>query len=80
MTGQIERRLAALEASQGVESVPRLTIIRRLIPCRDGGISRLCSGDERWTRQPSETERAFIDRASHEVKRNQFGAARLIAE
>ena len=80
MTPRIERRLDALEAHQGGKRERRLTIIRRVIPCREGRVSRLCSGDELWTRQPGETERAFIDRASREVKRNQFGAARLIAE
>jgi len=80
MTGQIERRLEALEAREGGERVRRLTIIRRVIPCRDGGVSRLCSGDELWTRQSNETEGAFIDRASREVSRNQWGSARLIGD
>ena len=80
MTPQIERRLDALEAHQGGKRERRLTIIRRLIPCRDGGVSRLCSGDELWTRQSGETERAFIARATREVNRNQWGSARLIGD
>ena len=80
MTPHIERRLDALEAHRGGKRERRLTIIRRLIPCRDGGVSQLRAGDEQWTRQAGETERAFVARATREVKRNEWGNARLIGD
>jgi hypothetical protein len=74
---KLEHRTGDLRDFHGV---PTADIIRRIVPCRDGGVSRLRSGDDLWTRQLGETERAFFDRASAEVARNGWGFARLIGD
>lgn len=77
----IEKRIAALE--QASPAGEGRVIIRRFVSPGhlDAEIHRL-RGDsgELWTRQPGETEQAFIDRASGEVKRNPWGCASLASE
>ena len=74
----LERRVCALEqASHGAN---RITLVRRIVDPGhlDAAIHSLRADDgELWTRQPGETEQAFMDRASSEVKRNGTGFAAL---
>jgi len=77
----LEPRIAALEkASPATEG--RVIIRRFVSPGHlDAEIHRLRGdGGELWTRQPGETEQAFIDRASGEVKRNEWGIGCLASE
>ncbi len=77
----IEKRIAALEqASPPADG--RVVIHRIVRPGHlDAEICRLRGdGGELWERLPGETEQAFIDRSSGEVKRNPWGCARLISE
>jgi hypothetical protein len=74
----LEPRIAALEkASPAPEG---MVIIRRFVSPGHLDAPILClrsdTGEE-WTRQPGETEQELIDRASREVKRNQWGVASL---
>lgn len=77
----IEKRIAALE--QAAPPADGLVIVRRFVSPGhlDAEIHRLRGDDgELWTRQPGETEQDFIDRASGEVKRNEWGTAGLSSE
>lgn len=77
----IEKRIAALE--QASPPAEGMTIIRRFVSPGhlDAEIHRLRGDDgELWERLPGETEQAFIDRASGEVKRNPWGTAGLVSE
>ncbi|MCW2310575.1 hypothetical protein [Rhodoferax antarcticus] len=67
---RLDQRITALEAVQ-----PRtafMTIVYTIV--EPGNLHPDCnhieSGEQQWTRQPLETEKAFIDRASGEVTRN----------
>ncbi len=74
----LERRVCALE--QASPAPDGLVIIRRFVSPGhlNAEIQRLQSDTgERWERQPGESEQAFIDRASGEAKRNQWGVASL---
>lgn len=77
----LQKRIAALESVNPPDE--NLTIIRRVVSPGhlDAEIHRLHGDDgELWERLPGETEQAFIDRASGEVKRNPWGTARLVSE
>ena len=77
----LEKRIAALERVQ--PSVEEMTIIRRIVSPRNlhPAFNHIRSDDgEIWTRQPGESEQDFTDRATREVKRNQWGSAGLIAD
>lgn len=77
----IEKRIAALE--QASPPADGMVIIRRIVrPGHlDAEIHRLRGdGGELWERLPGESEPAFIDRASGEVKRNPWGCACLASE
>jgi len=77
----IEKRIAALE--QAAPPADGLVIVRRFVSPGQpkAEIHRLRADDgELWTRQPGETEQDFIDRASREVKRNEWGSAGLSSE
>jgi len=77
----LDRRIAALE--QASPPADGMVIIRRFVSPGhlDAEIHRLRADDgELWTRQPGETEQDFIDRASREVKRNEWGSAGLASE
>lgn len=74
----LEPRIAALEKAR--PATEGLVLIRRFVKPGhlDAEIYRLRSdAGERWERQPGESEQAFIDRASGEVKRNEWGFAGL---
>jgi hypothetical protein len=74
-----ERRIAALE--QANPPAQELTIIRRIVvPGHlDAQVCRLrADNGQLWTRQPGETEQGLIERASQEVSRPEWGAARLV--
>ena len=76
----LDRRISALESH--AIPVELLTIIRKIIdPCQlTADIQRVsANGGESWTRLPGETEQGFLDRTIAEVKRNEWGAARLCA-
>ena len=76
----IEKRIAALE--QASPPAQGMTIIHRIVrPGHlDAEMHRLSGEGGQWERLPGETEQAFIDRASGEVKRNPWGCASLISE
>ncbi len=77
----IEKRIAALE--QASPPADGMTIIHRIVKPGhlDAEIHRLRGdGGELWERLPGETEQAFIDRASGEAKRNEWGFAGLASE
>jgi len=70
----IERRIAALE--QANPPADEMTLIRRFVS--PGHLHaetyRLRADDGQiWERLPGETEQAFTERASKEVKRNEWG-------
>lgn len=74
----LEKRIAALELA--TPQADDLTVIRRYVrPGHlDDEIYLLTDSDgNAWTRQPNETEEAFIDRASKDVKRNAWGIGSL---
>lgn len=74
----IEKRIAALE--QASPPADGMVIMRRFVsPGRlDAEIHRLTDDDGKcWDRQPGESEQGLIDRASREVKRNEWGFAGL---
>jgi hypothetical protein len=76
----IEKRVVALELA--TQHADDLTIVRRYVSpgCLDDEIYLLTDNDgNAWTRQPGETEDAFIDRASKEVKHNSIGVGFLTA-
>jgi len=75
---RLDQRITALEAVQ-----PRgtsMTIFNIIVEAASLGAdcNHIESGEQQWTRQPLETEKAFIDRASVEVTRN-HSIAQLIA-
>jgi hypothetical protein len=74
----LEKRVAALELAS--PQTDEQTIICRYVrPGHlDDEIYLLTDNDgNAWTRHPGETEGAFIDRASKEVKRNAWGIRSL---
>ena len=78
----LEKRLAALESSDGAGDDRLTIIIRRLVSPGhlDNEVQRLTgAAGQIWTRQPGESEQDLTDRAVREVKRNAGGAAQLIA-
>ena len=74
----LERRIAELEKADSTNEGPTTIIIRCMTPGNlEVEIQELhdSKGSQQWTRQPGETEQEFIDRASHEVKRDGPGCA-----
>ena len=77
----LERRVAALEQA-GPASDDLVILIKVVRPGHlDEEILSLHGDDgERWVRLPGESEDELIERARREVRRNEWGAARLITE
>ena len=78
MVQTLDRRISALE--QANPPTDERTIIRRFVTPGhlDAETYRLRADDgQLWVRLPGETERALIDRASKEVKRNEWGVGCL---
>lgn len=75
----LEKRIAALE--QAAPPPDGLTIIRRIVwPGHlDAEIDHIGDDGNEWTRQPGETEAAFIDRATCATRPNKCGVKCLIA-
>lgn len=75
----LEKRIAALEMANPPAD-EKTFVIRLVAPGHvDAEIDGLRAYDgQQWTRLPGETERALIDRATIEVKRNEWGVAQLI--
>lgn len=77
----LEKRIAALE--QANPPADEMTLIRRFVSPGnlDAETYRLRADDgQLWERLPGETEQALIDRASQEVKRNEWGVGSLASE
>ena len=78
----LERRIAELEKAGAANEGPTTIIIRSITP---GNLElemqemHDSKGSQQWKRQPGEAEQEFIDRASHEVKRDGPGCAFLMA-
>ncbi len=80
MQKNLETRIAALERAQ--PDAKSWTIIRRIVSPDNlhAAINHIRAADGQvWARLPDESEQDFTDRASREVKRNQWGNAQLIA-
>ena len=78
----LERRIAELEKANSTGEGPMTIIIRFMTPGNlEVEIQELhdSKGGQQWTRQLSEAEQTFIDRASREVKRDGPGCALLMA-
>ena len=77
----LEKRVAALEQA-GPASNDWVIVVKLVRPGHpDEAIHRLRSDDdERWERLPGESEDELVARARREVRRNEWGAARLITE
>lgn len=77
----LEKRIAALET---VNAPPEpLTIFRRIVvPGRlSAEMHRIRDDDgKQWTREPGETEDAFMDRAERETQANAYGVKCLLGE
>jgi hypothetical protein len=79
---RLNDRLKALEGKAD-NTMESMTIIRRIVAPGnlhpDYNHIRADDG-QAWTRQPGEPEQEFTDRASREVKRNQWGNAQIIMD
>ena len=78
----LEKRIAELEKAQPINDGVQTIIVRFISPGVSGDALQALhsySGGQHWTRDPSESEQNFIDRASREVKRNGRGIALLMA-
>ena len=78
----LEKRIAELEKSQPSNDGVKTIIIRFISPGgSDDELQALhsYSGGQHWTRDPSESEQNFIDRATRQVKRKGPGCALLMA-
>lgn len=76
----LEKRITALETAN--PPADDLTIIRRIVwpGHMDAEVDHIRDDDEHeWTRQPGETEAAFIERADNATQPNKNGVKRLIA-
>lgn len=75
----LDKRIAALEVQ--AEPPEPLTIIRRFVspgqPMTELQGLKDNEGNNEWQRQPGETEKSLIDRASKEVTRSPWGVASL---
>ena len=77
----LEPRIAALEKASPAPD--GLVLIRRFVKPGHLDAEIYClrsDAGERWERLPGEPEQAFIDRASREVRRNEWGFAGLTSE
>ncbi|MBK9346721.1 MAG: hypothetical protein IPN06_09955 [Burkholderiales bacterium] len=75
----LEKRIATLETTN--PPAEELTIIRRIV-CPghlEAEINHIRDDGSEWTRQPGETEDAFIERADSDTPPNKHGIKRLIA-
>lgn len=77
-----ENRIAALEkASTPTDDI---TIFLKIVSPGhlDDEVFRIKSrnGEQRWERLPGETQQELIDRASKEVKRNEWRAATIMSD
>ena len=78
----LEKRIAELEKAQPSNDGVKTIIVRFISPGVSGDDLQALhsySGAQHWTRDPSESEQNFVDRASREVKRNGRGIALLMA-
>ena len=74
------RRVAALEAKTPTNEKTTIFVILVAVGNLKPSINHIECGREVWTRMDCETEDDFRDRASREVKRNEWGNAILIAK
>ena len=79
----LEKRIAELEKAQPSNDGVKTIIVRFISPGVSGDdLQALHSyaGGQHWTREPSESEQNFIDRASREVERKGPGCVRLLLQ
>lgn len=78
----LDKRIAALEQAQPDGDTLKTIIVQVVEPGHlHEPIDYISTQNgEAWTRHDGESEQAFQDRASHEVKRSPWGVALLIAD
>ena len=77
----LEKRIAELEKAQPSNDGVKTIIVRFISPgVSDDDLQALhsYSGAQHWTRDPSESEQNFVDRASREVERKGLGCVLLL--
>lgn len=77
----LEKRIAALETANPPPE-PLTVFTRIVVPGRlDAEMHHIRDNDgKQWTRQPSETEKDFTDRAERETQTNAYGVKCLHCE
>ena len=79
----LEKRIAELEKAQPINDGVQTIIVRFISPGVSGDALQALhsySGGQHWTREPSESEQNFVDRASREVERKGPGCVRLLLQ
>ena len=79
----LEKRIAELEKAQPSNDGVKTIIVRFISPGVSGDDLQALhsySGAQHWTRDLSESEKNFIDRASREVERKGPGCVRLLLQ